>query len=238
MRRQNLMLLIVGLLVLISLVFMGWAASQRTLPAAATPEPTIVDASDAPVAGAPVQQGPVNTEMFTMTLPAGWQYSQDERISQMPVDPSHVQPLVVAWQGPNAFEQSAVRFNVVAMPRNGLSLEQYLVEASERFSGTESMSNVTPQLVTDLRADGLPAALIGYAISLDAGEFTGYQAVMISPDETKLLIATLAHPADGSDVEQLLRTLVGSMHFVSANTDTSQIDNRAAATARSDRPGA
>ncbi len=238
MRRQNTILVIAGLLVLGSLAFLGWAALQVTAPAAAPPQPTAVDPGNPPTAGVNAQQGVVATELFTMTLPAGWLYTQEAFAEQAPVDPLQAQSLVVAWQGGDTFEQSERRFNVVAMPRNGLTLEQYLVEAAERFTNTGGIGNVTTDLVTDLRSDGLPAALVGYSISLERGESVGHQAVMIASDDTQLLVATLSHPADGSDVEQLFRTLVGAMHLAETGAATSQVDIHAAATACSVYTGA
>ena len=214
MRRQNLMLVIIGGLVLIALIFMGWAAA-RPLPSAApditpTPPTMTVEATSA----APLLASVINTELFTMTLPAGWQATTQTWTGDQPEGMPHLAPLVVAWPGSGAFEQSRVRFSIAAMPRNALSLEQYLIDVTEQFSGTTGVSNVDAGFVTDLRRDGLPAALVTYDMMTPAGAFTGYQAATFDASGTQLLIATLAHAADAEDGDRLFRDLMGSLHLL------------------------
>lgn len=216
MRKQNLTLLAVGVLVLLSVIFMGWAAMGRTpaTPSPTEPAPTalLADAT-AQTSATPAAGGIVATGLFTMTLPDGWQYTTEQWAGAPPADMNHFAPLVIAWRGGPTFEQSPTRFNIVAMPRNDLTLDQYLVDVREQFSTTEGVADVNADIVTDLRDDGLPAVLVSYAMATAAGDFQGYQAVTLDGAANQIVIATLAHQADGVDAEQLFRTLVGSIYF-------------------------
>jgi len=69
-------------------------------------------------------------------------------------------------------------------------------------------------LDTDLRRDGLPAALIPYSVATPAGELEGYQAAMLDASGSQLLLATLVHQTDGAETEALFRSLLSSLHFL------------------------
>jgi hypothetical protein len=214
MQRQNMMLVVVGVLVLIALIFMGWAATRPLPSADADATPTLPITMTAAASAESLPGDVIATEFFTMTLPTGWQATSQTWTGDQPEGMTHLAPLIVAWPGEGAFEQSRVRFSIAAMPRNALSLEQYLVDVTEQFSGAAGMSNVDIALVTDLRQDGLPAAMVTYAMTTPAGAFTGYQAATFDALGTQLLIATLVHEASVEDGDRVFRDLVGSLHLL------------------------
>lgn len=223
MLRQNLTLAGVGLLVLAALAFLGWAALRPlTSPVvAATPQPgatapasALPDTAPATVA-APVAAmgGVIATTLFTMTLPEGWQGTTEPLTGDQPEAITQLAPLVIAWPAGTSFAQSQARFSIAAMPRNALSLEQYMADVAEHFSSTTGVDVVDARLVTDLRHDGLPAALIHYVTTSPTGEISGYQAATFDATGTQLLIATLVHQIAATDGERLFYTLVGALHL-------------------------
>lgn len=216
MSRQNLTLLGVGGLVLVALAFMGWAVLRplNSSVAVATPQLTAAAAvAMTPPAAPVIAGGVIATDLFTMTLPEGWQWTTQAWSGEQAAANAHLAPLVLAWPDGENFEQSQTRFSIAAMPRNELSLERYLLDVTEHFSDTAGADTVDARLVTDLRHDGLPAAIIAYAISSPAGEVNGYQAATFDTTGTQLLIATLVHQTDTTDGEHLFRTLVGSLYL-------------------------
>ena len=214
MSQQNLALFGVGGLVLVALVFMGWAAVRPLDPsvAVATPQLTAAVVAMTPPATTGAVGDIIATELFTMTLPDGWQWTTQAWSGEQAAS-AQLAPLVLAWPVGENFEQSQTRFSIAAMPRNELSLERYLLDVTEHFSDTAGAATVDARLVTDLRRDGLPAAIIAYTISSPAGEVNGYQAATFDTTGTQLLIATLVHQADTTDGERLFRTLVGSLYL-------------------------
>ena len=215
MQRQNLVLVAVVMLVLAAMGFMGWAATRSATPAAepapvATPIVTARPGDQVAVETG----GVVATALFTLTLPAGWQHTTQAWTGGQPAETAYLAPLMVAWQGGATFEQSPMRLSIAALPRNDLSLQQYLLDVTEQFSSTQSVSEITAHLDTDLRRDGLPAALIHYSVAMPAGELEGYQAAMLDASGSQLLLATLVHQTDGAETEALFRSLLSSLHFL------------------------
>jgi hypothetical protein len=155
----------------------------------------------------------IATDLFTMTLPEGWQWTTQPWPDDRPEMTSQLAPLVTAWPVGESFEQSQIRFSIAAMPRHALSLERYILDVTEHFSSTTGVDPVEARLVTDLRRDGLPVAFIRYATTSPAGEVSGYQAATFDITGTQLLVATLVHQADTTDGERVFRTLVGSLHL-------------------------
>lgn len=214
MSRQKLTLAGLGLLTLGALAFLGWAAlrpvtssvAEVTPPPAASTQPSTLPA-------AAMTDNVIATDLFTMTLPEGWQWTtQPWGDWQSDRDPQ-IAPLALAWPIGSSFEESATRFSIAAMPRYALSLEQYMLDVAGALSDTTGVAAVNARLVTDLRSDGLPTALIRYVTKSPAGEMIGYQAATFDDTGAKLLIATLVHQPDLPDGERLFRTLVSSLHL-------------------------
>ena len=161
MQRQNLLVMVVGGLVVAAVLFMGWAATRSLTPAAEAPPATATPATPAPSPAAqPAAGGVIATELFTMTLPAGWGYTLQAWRGEQPTAAEALAPLVTAWQGGAAFADSPNRFSIATMPRNDLELEQYPLDVMEQLSTMAGIGNVTSELVTHLRRDALPAALV------------------------------------------------------------------------------
>lgn len=215
MQRQTLLLVAVGGLVVAALIFMGWAATRSLTPAAEAPPATVTPAAGAPSPTVqPTAEGIIDTGLFTMTLPAGWGYTLQVWHGEQPAAAEALAPLVTAWQGGATFAESPNRFSIATLPRNELELEQYVIDVTEQLSTMAGVSNITSELVTDLRSDGLPAALVRYTMATPAGEFTGYQAATLDAAGTQLIVATLAQRRDGADDPSLFRTLIGALHFL------------------------
>lgn len=225
MLRQNLTLAGVGILVLVALGFLGWAALRPLTspvamatpqPSATAPAPALPDtasATDAEMVIVAETGGVIATTLFTMTLPAGWQWTTEPLTGDRPEAITQLAPLVIAWPAGASFAQSQIRFSIAAMPRNALSLEQYMADVAEHFSSTTGVDVVDARLVTDLRRDGMPAALIRYVTTSPIGESSGYQAATFDATGTQLLIATLVHQIAATDGERLFYTLVGALHL-------------------------
>lgn len=229
MQRQNLVLVVVGMLVLAALGFMGWAATRPAPPAAElAPVATPMGTAHAGDKVAAMTGGVVATDLFTLTLPADWQYTTQVWTGKQPAEMAYLAPLVVAWQGGATFEQSPMRFSIAALPRNDLSLQQYLLDVTEQFSDAQGVRDITARLDADLRRDGLPAAFVHYSMATPAGEVGGYQAAMLDASGSQLLLATLAHQADGAETEQLFRSLLSSLHFLepeSGKLESAQLES-------------
>ncbi len=218
MQRQTLLLILVGALVVAALLFMSWAATRPIAPAAEAPTAVATVAPPPSPSAAPAAEGIITTELFTMTLPPGWQYTTQQWAGEQTGAMAPPAQLVTAWQGGAAFEDSPLRFSIAALPRHELALEQYVIDVIEQFSRTTGVSAVTAAIVTDLRRDGLPAALVSYTLATPAGEFTGHQAAALDAAGTQLIIATLAQRNDGADSEPLFRTLIDALHFLEPAT--------------------
>ena len=102
-----------------------------------------------------------------------------------------------------AFADSRLRFTLVAVPRNELSLERYLDDVRSQLLESDPVSDVSARIATDLRQDGLPVALISYRLGTQMGQMVGYQVAALDATGEQLLIATLVQPED--DGMQLLR---------------------------------
>lgn len=215
MQRQTLLLIVTGGLVVAALIFMGWAATRSLTPTAEAPTaaPTPATATPSPAAQ-PAAEGIIATGLFTMVLPAGWQTTLQEWRGEPPAAPAALAPLATAWQGGDTFEQSPNRFSIATLPRNELELEQYVIDVTEQLSSAAGVSAVTAEIVTDLRRDGLPAALVRYTMATPAGEVTGLQAATLDAAGTQWIVATLAQRSDGADPAPLFRTLIGALHFL------------------------
>ncbi|HAJ34385.1 MAG TPA: hypothetical protein DCL15_01650 [Chloroflexi bacterium] len=218
MSRQNLALAGVGLLVLLALAFLGWAALRPlpTSPAAITPQ---VDATPPPTVAPPPTALPdattssvVATELYTVTLPEGWQWTTQAWTGDAPVTAS-VTPVVIAWPAGSSFETSLTRLSIATLPRQALSLERYLLDVNEVFSSTAGVDVLDARVVTDLRHDGLPVAFIRYIMPASGGEVSGRQAATFDASGTHLLIVTLVNHADSEESERLFRTLVGALNM-------------------------
>jgi hypothetical protein len=215
MQRQTLLLIVAGGLVVAALIFMGWAATRSLTPAAEAPTAAATPATATPSPAArPAAEGIIVTELFTMTLPAGWQYTLQEWRGEPPVAAEALAPRVTAWQGGDTFEQSPNRFSIATLPRNELELEQYVIDVTEQLSSAAGVSAVTAEIVTDLRRDALPVALIRYTMATPAGEVKGLQAAMLDAAGTQLIVATLVQRGDGADPAPFFRTLIGALHFL------------------------
>jgi hypothetical protein len=219
MSRQNLTLAGVGLLVLLALAFLGWAALRPlpTSPAVGTPQ---ADATPTPTATVPTPttlpeatttSSVIATDLYTLTLPEGWQWMTQAWTADLPVA-AQLAPVVLAWPVGSSFEASVTRLSIATLPRQRLSLERYLLDVTESFSGTAGVDVVDARVVTDLRRDGLPVALIRYDMAVDGGEVSSRQAVTFDATGTHLLIVTLVHRAGSEESERLFRTLVGALY--------------------------
>lgn len=223
MSRQNLALAGVGLLVLLALAFLGWAALRPlpVPPAAVTPP---VDVTPSPTAAPPSTALPdattthastssvVATELYTLTLPEGWQWTTQAWTGDPPVA-APVTSVVIAWPAGSSFETSLTRLSIATLPRQALSLERYLLDVTEVFSDTAGVDVLDARVVTDLRHDGLPVAFIRYVLPASGGEVSGRQAATFDASGTHLLIVTLVHHADSDETERLFRTLVGALNM-------------------------
>ncbi|MCS6826911.1 MAG: hypothetical protein NZ553_09885 [Caldilinea sp.] len=213
MRNQTLWTVIIGVLVIASALFMVWAALR---PLETAPTPVV----DAPSAATPSPtrniwqegDGLLDLDWVMLTMPAGWRYVVKQWPDEPPPDTPGVAPLLMAWRETETFADSTLRFALVAVPRNELSLERYLEDVRNQLAEDESVSDVTARLATDWRQDGLPVALISYRIATQMGRLVGHQAAALDATGEQLLIATLVRPED--DGMQLLRTFIGAMQFV------------------------
>lgn len=224
MSRQNLALAGVGILVLLALTFTAWAAlrplsappaAEVTPPAADTPTPT------APPEAPPVAataSSVIATDLYTLTLPEGWQWTTQVWTGDQPAALTQPAPVVIAWPIGGAFEASPTRLSIAALPRQALSLERYLLDVTEVFSNTAGADVVDARVVTDLRRDGLPVAHIRYVMSSPAGDVSGNQAATFDATGSHLLIATLVQPVVLEEDERLFRTLIGSLSVPTRET--------------------
>ena len=218
MRSQTLWTIIVGVLVIASALFMAWAALRplETAPAPVADPPT--PTSSPPTHNAWQEggvwqegEGTLDLDWVTFSMPAGWRYVVKQWPDDPPFDMQDVAPLLIAWRGAETFADSILRFTLVAIPRNDLSLERYLEDVRSQLAEDESVSDVAARLATDLRPDGLPVALVSYRVATQLGRMVGHQVAALDATGEQLLIATLVQPEE--DGMQLLRSFTGAMQF-------------------------
>lgn len=224
MRNQTLWIVIVGVLVVASALFVVWAALQ---PLETAPPPP---ATNTPLPPSPVSTSPTPTrsawqegsalldlDWVTLSMPTGWRYVVKEWAADPPSTVRGAVPLLMAWRDAATFADSRLRFTLIAVPRNGLSLERYLDDVRSQLLEDAYVSDVVARIATDLRADGLPVALISYRTGTQMGQtqigqMVGYQVAALDATGEQLLIATLVQPED--DEMQLLRSFIAAMRFV------------------------
>lgn len=214
MRNQTLWIVIVGVLVIGSALFMGWAAlrpleSTLPLPAAATPLP----AAPTPIRQAWQEGGDLlDLGRVKIAMPTGWRYVVREWAADPPPDAQGAEPLLMAWSDAETFAEGRLRFTLVAVPRNELSLERYLDDVRSQLLEDSHVSDVAARIATDLRQDGLPVALISYRTGTQTEQMVGYQVAALDATGEQLLIATLVQSED--DGMQRLRSFIAGMQFV------------------------
>mgnify|MGYP005840739061 CR=1 FL=1 len=225
MSRQNLALIGVGILVLLALAFTVWAAvrplsapptavvtpSAEVAPSTEVTPPAEVTLTPTALPDALTVSSVITTDLYTLILPAGWQWTTQVWAGDSSAAVAQLAPVVVAWPPNNSFEASPTRLSIATMPRQALSLERYLLDVSEVFSNSADAGVVDARIVTDLRGDGLPVAYIRYIMSTPAGEVSGHQAATFDGAGSHLLIVTLAHPSALEEGERLFRALIGSL---------------------------
>jgi len=219
MRNQTLWIVIVGVLVIASALFMVWAALRplETAPPPLVPNtplpPSPASTSPTPTRSAWQEGGALlDLDWVTLSMPTGWRYVVTEWVADPPSDAQGTVPLLMAWRDAAAFADSRLRFTLVAVPRNELSLERYLDDVRGQLLASDHVSDVTARIATDLRQDGLPVALISYRLGTQMGQMVGYQVAALDATGEQLLIATLVQPE--GDGMQLLRSFIAAMQFV------------------------
>lgn len=212
MSRQNLALAGVGLLVLLALAFLSWAALRplSAPPVAVTPQ---ADVTPSPTASpdTPTARSVIATDLYALTLPEGWQWTTQAWPDEQLTAAASLAPVVIAWPAGSSFEASLTRLSIATMPRQALSLERYLLDVTETFSDTAGVDVVDARVVTDLRRDGLPVAFIRYEMTVSGGEVSGRQAATFDATGTHLLIVTLVNQANVADDERLFRSLFDAL---------------------------
>jgi len=221
MSRQNLALTGVGVLVLLAFGLMAWAATRTVPPSAPPPSPTMpaaptIQPDARPDTAAPTSSGVIATDLFSLTLPAGWQFTTQPWPTMQSAGATVAAPLIAAWPGASNFAESPVRLTIAALPRHDLALAQYLRDVEEQFNNTPGIGDVAGSIVTDLRRDGLPVAVLTYTTSMPTGAFAGQQAATFDAAGAHLLLLTLVQPADADDGASLLHTLMDALHLIDA----------------------
>lgn len=157
--------------------------------------------------GEPAALQRVSGGLATISLPQGWQYRVQSWPAELPAGWQADELWLVAWVG--EISHSPLNFTLAARARLGLSLEQYMAEAAAELAATPGVDAVSASLRNDLRADGLPAALLSYRLTTSAGAAVGQQAVLYDDTGEQLLLATLVSRdlAGEETLRALLRTL-------------------------------
>lgn len=218
MRRQTLPFIVVSVLVIASALFMGWTA-LRTVQPAATPFPTpslvAPTSTAAPTAKHALPGGgEIDLGLLTMALPEDWRFLRNEWPETAPAGLDNSPPMLAAWQGSEQFGEAPLRFTLLSVKRNALSLQRYANDVRQELDANEEVSDIETSIDTTFRADALPVAYIHYTQETPAGSIRGYQAATFDAAGDQIVIATLVQQAGGDDVEQILRSLVRSMNFV------------------------
>jgi hypothetical protein len=218
MHRQTLLIVVVSLLVVASALFMGWAALRTDAPPAPMPlpSPTIADAAPTAANAPHATQhngGEIDLGMLTIALPVEWRFLRNQWPEAAPVDLNDAPPLLAAWQGGERFADAPLRFTLFSIARNDLSLERYASDVAEQLGATEGVRDIATVIDPTLRSDTLPVAYIRYTQETPAGRMHGHQAATFDATGDQIVIATLVQQDGSADAEELLRTLVGSMHF-------------------------
>ena len=218
MSRQSLLIVALSVLVVASALFMGWAALRTTQPTTAQPTVTLEPVTPSPaVTAAPTADeslsgGRVDLGLLTLELPAEWRYHVNAWPAAAPTMLADTTPLLTAWLGATSFDAAPLRFTLIAVDRNGLSLERYASDVTEQLAAAGDVSDVQTAIDTTVRTDTLPIAYMRYTKESAAGRQFGYQIATFDASGDRIVIATLV-TQDNDDGEELLRTLVRSLHF-------------------------
>jgi hypothetical protein len=214
MHRQTLPIVAVGVLVMASALFMSWAALHTTPPTATptpvTPSPAITAAPTAD--GSQSGGDSVDLGVLTLVLPTDWRYQVNAWPQAAPAELADVTPLLAAWRGASSFSAAPLRFTVIMVERNALSLERYASDVAEQLAAAGNVTDVRSALDTDFRNDTLPVAYLRYAKDSASGRQYGYQVATFDAHGDNIVVTTLVTQSS-NDGEELLRTLVKSMRF-------------------------
>ncbi|GIK72196.1 MAG: hypothetical protein BroJett021_11840 [Chloroflexota bacterium] len=213
MHRQTMPIVAVSLLVAASALFMGWAALRTTQPIA-TPTPASPSPAGAVALTTEQSQsggGSLDLGLLTLELPADWRYQIDAWPAVAPAELADATPLLAAWQGATHFNDAPLRFTVFAVERNELSLERYASDVAEQLAAADGVSDIQTVLDATFRSDTLPVAYLRYTKESAFGRQFGYQVAAFDAHGDHIVIATLV--TQSSDGEEILRSLVRSMHF-------------------------
>lgn len=219
MHRQTLLIVIVGVLVIASALFLGWATLRTVPPAVAPPTPPSIQATATP-AEMPISKrgeqggGELNLDLLTMTLPTDWQFLRNEWPDTAPAGLEASPPMVAAWPDGETFSEASLRFTLFSITRNALSLQQYASDVAAELSATAGVSDIETSIDATFRGDTLPVTHIRYTQETPTGRIHGHQVATFDATGDHIVIATLVQQENNVDTEQLMRTLVGSMHFV------------------------
>lgn len=214
MRRQTLPIIVATLLVVASALFMTWAALRPTQapPSTGTPTPLQPTNTTAPTHdGSRAGDGSIDLRILTMTLPSDWRYQVNAWPEAAPAELTAELPLLAAWQGDTTFSTAPLRFTLLAVERNALSLERYAADVSAQLSTAGNVTDVSTALAADFRRDTLPVAYVRYTAESPSGRQYGYQIATFDATGDTIIIATLVTLDNNG--EEVLRALVQSMRF-------------------------
>ena len=217
MSRQTLLLISVAAAVVASLAFFAWAA-LRPLDSTAPPPAIVTPAALPAAATAPSERtalpgGVIVTQGFTVTLPTEWVYAEQPWPASSSTTVRPTPPQIVAWQSETDFVESPVRLSITTVPRDALSLEQYLADVDAQLRADPGVRDLESAQVTDVRVDGLPAGLIRYTADSAGGEVGAVQVALLDADGDSLVIATLADRRGAAAAETTLRNILATLQW-------------------------
>lgn len=118
----------------------------------------------------------------------------------------------------SAAHRSGVTLQVVALKRNGLSLDEYLAEVGQQLS-TEGATVHSNGIAATLRADRLPAARLDYSLTErdTNGQLTavaGVQVATFDASAARLVIFTLTgQPGQHNELARLMSDILAGATF-------------------------
>lgn len=211
MRQQTLPIVAVSLLVVASALFMGWAALRTTQPIVTpTPAPLAPVVTAALVAEQSQSDGSIDLGLLTLELSEDWHYQVDAWPAAAPAELADTTPLLAAWQGAPNFSDAPLRFTVLAVERNELSLERYANDVAEQLAAGNA-TDIQTTLDAAFRSDTLPVVYIRYTKRAASKRQFGYQVATFDAHGDRVVITTLV--TQSNDGEELLRPLIRSMRF-------------------------